>query len=634
MKNLYILNLWEYSVPIDIRVKEVGVMFNQFKRLLIGRPKKNRDLKDEKITKFKGLAILSSDALSSVAYGPEQILITLSVIGAVASWYTLPIAGAVLILLTALIMSYRQIIYAYPKGGGAYMVSKTNLGEKWGLLAGGSLLVDYILTVAVSISSGADAFVAAFPNLYHFKVLIACLLVLFILIMNLRGLTESATVLSYPVYLFIVGLIILIIVGTYRVAIGDIHPHMQSTVGTAVPGVTLFLLLKAFSSGASSLTGVEAISNAVTNFKDPAPKNAVKTLVMMGTILAVLLVGIVSLSYVYGIMPQTETTVLSQLASKIFGENVAFYFVQATTVMILVLAANTGFTAFPMLAASMSKDKYMPRMFIVRGDRLGYSNSIITLGVLAIILIIVFNGMTENLIPLYAVGVFIPFTLAQFGMVLKWTRERPKGWGIKLSFNLVGGTITFIVFMILLVTKFNQVWPILLFLPFVVLVFIRINVHYKNIADELRSDIDVHDIPVVDRSLAIVPIQSITTAVDKSIYYAQMLANNDVIAVHVTFGDEDEKAFMAKWKRHFPEVRLVILHSEYRSIIRPISRFIDKIRKKANDQNYLITVVVPEFIPKKPWHNLLHNQTSVRLKMHLIYQKNVILCTIPFKLMK
>mgnify|MGYP001940672211 FL=1 len=457
MKNLYILNLWEYSVPIDIRVKEVGVMFNQFKRLLIGRPKKNRDLKDEKITKFKGLAILSSDALSSVAYGPEQILITLSVIGAVASWYTLPIAGAVLILLTALIMSYRQIIYAYPKGGGAYMVSKTNLGEKWGLLAGGSLLVDYILTVAVSISSGADAFVAAFPNLYHFKVLIACLLVLFILIMNLRGLTESATVLSYPVYLFIVGLIILIIVGTYRVAIGDVHPHMQSTVGTAVPGVTLFLLLKAFSSGASSLTGVEAISNAVTNFKDPAPKNAVKTLVMMGTILAVLLVGIVSLSYVYGIMPQTETTVLSQLASKIFGENVAFYFVQATTVMILVLAANTGFTAFPMLAASMSKDKYMPRMFIVRGDRLGYSNSIITLGVLAIILIIVFNGMTENLIPLYAVGVFIPFTLAQFGMVLKWTRERPKGWSIKLSFNLVGGTITFIVFMILLVTKFNQV---------------------------------------------------------------------------------------------------------------------------------------------------------------------------------
>lgn len=609
-------------------------MFNQIKRLLIGRPKKNRDLKNEKITKFKALAILSSDALSSVAYGPEQILITLSIVGAVASWYTLPIAAGVLILLAALILSYRQIIYAYPKGGGAYMVSKTNLGEKWGLLAGGSLLVDYILTVAVSISSGADAFVAAFPGLYHHKVLIACLLVLFILILNLRGLTESATLLSYPVYLFIIGLVVLIVIGTWRVATGDIQPHMQSSIGTSVHGVTLFLLLKAFSSGASSLTGVEAISNAVTNFKDPAAKNAVKTLVTMGSILAFLLVGIVGLAYVYGVMPQAETTVLSQLASQIFGDNVAFYFVQATTVMILVLAANTGFTAFPMLAASMSKDKYMPRMFTVRGDRLGYSNSILVLGIFAIILIILFKGKTENLIPLYAVGVFIPFTLAQFGMVLKWFRERPKGWHAKLAVNTLGGTITFIVFMIFLITKFSHVWPILLFLPFFVSIFVRIKIHYRNVAEQLRSDKDVYDVPVVDRSLAIVPIMSITTVVDKSIYYAQMLANNDVIAVHVSFGDEDEKAFQEKWKQHYPDVRLIILHSEYRSIIRPISRFIDKIHRKAENQNYLITVVVPEFIPKKPWHHLLHNQTSLRLKMHLIYQKNVILCTIPFKLKK
>ncbi|PNZ61269.1 APC family permease [Staphylococcus aureus] len=521
-----------------------------------------------------------------MAYGPEQILITLSVVGAVATWYTLPIAGAVLILLAALIMSYRQIIYAYPKGGGAYMVSKTNLGEKWGLLAGGSLLVDYILTVAVSISSGADAFVAAFPSLYGHKVLIACLLVLFILILNLRGLTESATVLSYPVYLFIIGLVILIFIGTFRVATGDIQPHMHASVGTAVPGVTLFLLLKAFSSGASSLTGVEAISNAVTNFREPSANNA------------------------------------------------TFYFVQATTVMILVLAANTGFTAFPMLAASMSKDKYMPSMFTVRGDRLGYSNSIIILGVLAIILIIVFDGMTEDLIPLYAVGVFIPFTLAQFGMVIKWIHERPKNWLSKLFVNLLGGIVTFIVFMILLITKFSQVWPILIFLPFVVIFFLKINKHYRDIAEQLRSDIDVLNVDVVDRNLAIVLITSITTAVDKSIYYAQMLANNDVIAIHVSFGDEDEKAFQEKWKRHFPDVRLVILHSEYRSIIRPISRFIDKINRKANDQNYMITVVIPEFITKKCWHNLLHNQTSLRMKLYLIYQKNVNVCTIPFKLKK
>lgn len=608
-------------------------MFTQFKRLLIGKPKRNRDLKNEKISNFKALAILSSDALSSVAYGPEQILITLAVVGAVASWYTLPIACGVLILLAALILSYRQVIYAYPKGGGAYMVSKTNLGEKWGLVAGGSLLVDYILTVAVSISSGADAFVAAFPSLYHHKVLIACLLVLFILIMNLRGLTESATVLSYPVYLFIIGLIIMIVVGVWKVATGQAEPHMHATVGTAVPGVTLFLLLKAFSSGASSLTGVEAISNAVTNFKDPGPKNAVKTLIAMGSILAFLLVSIVGLAYWYGVMPETETTVLSQLAMNILGHNAGYYFVQATTVMILVLAANTGFTAFPMLAASMAKDKYMPRMFSVRGDRLGYSNSIITLGVGTILLIIIFDGKTENLIPLYAVGVFIPFTLAQYGMVLKWVRRRDKGWSRKLIANAIGGTITFIVFMIFLITKFSHVWPILIFLPLIVIVFLRIKGHYKDIAKQLKSTAMVQDMPIVDKNLALVPVSTITSAIDKSVYYAQMIAD-DVIAVHVSFGDEADKCFAEKWERHFPDVRLVILHSEYRSVIRPISRFIDKINKKANDKNYVITVVVPQFITKKSWHNFLHNQTSIRLKMHLFYQKNVILATVPFKLHK
>ncbi|ADC86713.1 APC family permease [Staphylococcus lugdunensis] len=608
-------------------------MFNQFKRLIIGKPKRNRELKNEKISKFKALAILSSDALSSVAYGPEQILLTLSIVGAAAAWYTLPIAVAVLILLAALTLSYRQIIYAYPKGGGAYMVSKSNLGEKWGLLAGGSLLVDYILTVAVSISSGADALVAAIPTLYSHKVLIACLLVLFILLLNLRGLTESATVLSYPVYLFIVGLIVMIIIGTFKVATGQAEPHMQSAVGTAVPGVSLFLLLKAFSSGASSLTGVEAISNAVTNFKEPGPNNAVKTLIAMGSILGFLLVGIVGLSYWYGILPQEETTVLSQLAKHVLGQNVAYYFVQATTVMILVLAANTGFTAFPMLAASMAKDKYMPVMFTARGDRLGYSNSIIVLGVLAIILIILFDGKTENLIPLYATGVFIPFTLAQFGMVIKWIKGREKGWAVKLIANAVGGTITFVVFMIFLITKFNQVWPILIFLPIVVIGFLKIRMHYRDIAEQLRSNAMIQDMPIVDKNLALVPISSITSAVDKSIYYAQMIAD-DVIAVHVSFGDKDETCLQNKWKAHFPDIRLVILRSEYRSVIRPISRFIDKINKKANDKNYVITVVVPQFVTKKPWHNFLHNQTSIRLKMHLFYQKNVILATIPYKLKK
>lgn len=609
------------------------MIFYHLKHMLIGKPKRNRELSHEKISKVKALAILSSDALSSVAYGPEQILITLTAVSAAATWFTLPITAGVLILLLALILSYRQIIYAYPEGGGAYVVTKYNLGEKMSLLAGGSLLVDYILTVAVSISSGADAFIAAFPNLYQHKVLIACLLVVIILVLNLRGLTDSTTVLSYPVYLFIFGMIVLILYGTFKVATGQAQPDMHASVGTAVPGVTLFLLLRAFSSGASSLTGIEAISNAVTSFHNPAPKNAVKTLIAMGSILAFLLVGIVGLSYWYGIVPHMETTVLSQLATHVFGQNVAFYFIQATTVLILVLAANTGFTAFPMLAANMAQDKYMPHMFTVRGDRLGYSNSMIILGSVAIVLIIAFKGATENLIPLYATGVFIPFTLAQYGMVVKWVRERPKGWLLKLSANALGGTITFIVFMIFLITKFSHVWPILIFLPFVVLVLLKIRSHYRDIAEQLRTEAQFKELKDVDKNLALIPVSSVSSIVDKSIEYAELTADR-TIAVHVSFDAAKDKAMQEKWKVHYPDIRLVILHSEYRSVARPLARFIDRIRSKAENEHFVITVIVPQFITNKPWQNLLHNQTGILLRWTLFYQKNCILAMIPMKLKK
>lgn len=607
------------------------MIFSLAKRLLIGKPKRNKELQNEKISNTKALAILSSDALSSVAYGPEQILIVLSVLGAVAAWYTLPLTIFILILLVTLVLSYRQVIYAYPEGGGAYTVSKHNLGEKWSLLAGGSLLVDYILTVAVSISSGTDAFVAVFPNLYDYRILIACTLVLFILILNLRGLTESATVLSYPVYLFIFGLITLIIVGVWKVSTGQVEPQQTSIIGHSAPGITLFLLLKAFSSGASSLTGVEAISNSVNNFKNPAPKNAVKTLTVMGGILAFMLIGIVFLTYYYGIMPQKETTVLSQLAKQVFGDNVAFYFIQATTVLILILAANTGFTAFPLLAANMAKDKYMPHMFVVRGDRLGYSNAIIILGIFAILLIIAFNGKTENLVPLYAVGVFIPFTLAQLGMVLKWITERPNHWPKKLIVNTFGALITFTILMILLITKFTHVWPILIFLPIVVFIFVAIHKHYIDISKQLDVDNLENEECVQSKNLAIIPISSITNAVKKSISYAQLTAD-DIIVVHVSIGETNDQKLQEKWQSLYPNIRLVIIHSEYRNVIKTITRFIDKINNKVKAENYMITVIIPQFITKKRWHNLLHNQASFMLKVHLFYRKNIVLSTIPYKL--
>ncbi|HYK74054.1 MAG TPA: APC family permease, partial [Pseudoneobacillus sp.] len=420
-------------------------MFSSLKRVLIGRPLKSTELGEHKLNKLKALAILSSDALSSVAYGPEQILLVLVTVSTIAYWYSIPIAIGVLVLLSALILSYRQIIHSYPNGGGAYVVSKENLGVNYGLIAGGSLLVDYILTVAVSVSAGTDAITSAFPSLHEHTVGISIFFVIFITILNLRGVTESASFLAYPVYLFVLALFILIGVGLYKIVTGEVPSNLHAPIGTPVAGISLFLLLKAFASGSSALTGVEAISNAIPNFKDPAPKNAAKTLTAMGLLLALLFSGIIFLAYYYGVSPKVEETVVSQIAEETFGRNFMYFFIQGTTALILILAANTGYSAFPMLAYSLAKDKYIPRMFTMRGDRLGYSNGIITLGIASILLIVVFKGHTEQLIPLYAVGVFIPFTLSQTGMTLKWIREKPKGWIFKLLANSTGAIISLVV---------------------------------------------------------------------------------------------------------------------------------------------------------------------------------------------
>ncbi|GKU82224.1 APC family permease [Niallia sp. NCCP-28] len=602
------------------------------KRIVIGKPLKTRELGDQKINKLKALAILSSDALSSVAYGTEQILIVLAGIGFLAYWYSIPIAVGILVLLTALILSYRQIIYAYPKGGGAYIVSKKNIGENAGLIAGGSLLVDYILTVAVSISAGTDAITSAFPNLHGYNVPIACLLVLFITILNLRGVTESASILAYPVYLFVLALIILLGKGLLDVLNGHVPQSLHTPIGTAVPGISLFLLLKAFSSGCSALTGVEAISNAVPSFKEPSAKNAVRTLTMMGIILAVLFSGITFLAFWYGISPKAEETVVSQIASAIFGRNLFYYFIQVTTALILVLAANTGFAAFPLLAVNLAADKYMPRIFTIRGDRLGYSNGIVTLGAASILLIIIFGGHTEMLIPLYAVGVFIPFTLSQSGMIRKWAKEKPPGWQLKLSINLIGALITFTVLIILFTTKFLQVWPVFIFLPIIVFVFHKINSHYKDVANQLRIE-GAYCREKMKGNIVILPVAGITKVVENSLAYAETVGDT-VIAVYVAFDRESEKKMEEKWNVYRPDIRLVTLHSQYRSLIRPLRRFIDVIEEKGEEHQNSVTVIVPQFITKKSWHNILHNQSSLLLKAHLLYRRNVIVTTVPYHLKK
>lgn len=608
-------------------------MISSIKRFLIGRPLKSNELGEQKLNKTKALAILSSDALSSVAYGPEQILIVLVTLGTVAFWYSIPIAVGVLILLTALILSYRQIIFAYPHGGGAYVVSKSNLGVNPGLIAGGSLLVDYILTVAVSVSAGSDAITSAFPALHDYNVEITIVFVIFLTILNLRGVTESASVLAYPVYLFVLALFILIVVGIYHILTGGVSPELHSPIGTPVAGISLFLLLRAFASGSSALTGVEAISNAIPNFKDPAPKNAAKTLVMMGVLLAILFSGIVLLAYFYGIDPRAEVTVVSQIAEATFGRNFMYFFIQGTTALILILAANTGYSAFPLLAVNLAKDKFIPRVFLSRGDRLGYSNGIIILGIASIILIVAFHAETEHLIPLYAVGVFVPFTLSQTGMMVKWFREKPEGWVPKFIINTTGAVISFTVTMMFFLTKFSQVWAILIFVPIIVFIFHRIRKHYEDVGDQLRLTTCESTVSI-EGNVILVPVAGMTTVVENSLNYAKGLSPDQIIAVYVSFERDDEKKFEEKWKKWQPDVRLVTLHSHYRSIINPLTKFIDTVEHKATEANYQVTVVIPQFIPKKGWHNILHNQSGIMIRTLLLFRRHVAVTTVPYHLKK
>lgn len=527
------------------------------KRLFIGKPLKSAENDEHKLSRFAALALLSSDALSSIAYGTEQIVVVLVTLSAAAIWYSLPIAAFVIILLISLTLSYRQIIHAYPHGGGAYVVSSENLGRNAGLLAGGSLLVDYMLTVAVSVSAGAEAIISAIPALYGHQVAISIGIVILITLMNLRGLRESASFLMLPVYSFIAIITLLIVVGLFKIVTGAQPLNATALPGAVVPGISIALVLRAFSSGSSSLTGVEAISNAVPFFKKPRAKNAAGTLALMATILGFFFVGITFINYWYGIVPKEEVTVLSQIGKAVFGQNILYYLLQFATALILAVAANTGFSAFPVLAYNLAKDKFMPHMYMDRGDRLGYSNGILTLAAGSIVLLLIFQGSTERLIPLYSIGVFIPFALSQSGMVVKWRKET-KNWLPKSIANIVG-----------------------------------------------------------------------------ALNYARSIGDY-VVAMHVSMDEnvEKEKEIQEEFKKHFPDVRLSIVHSSYRSLQNPILRYVDLVSKNATKHNYSTTVLVPQFVPNKRWQNILHNQTSLRLRIRLAWRENIIVATYSYHLKK
>ncbi|EGP5144274.1 APC family permease [Enterococcus faecium] len=603
------------------------------KRLLVGKPLKSAENDEHKLTRFAALALLSSDALSSIAYGTEQIVVVLVALSAAAIWYSLPIAAFVIILLISLTLSYRQIIHAYPHGGGAYVVSSENLGKNAGLISGGSLLIDYMLTVAVSVSAGAEAITSAVPALYGHQVAISVTIVLLLMMLNLRGLIESASFLLFPVYTFILVISLLIVVGLYNIVTGAVPLQATALPGAAVPGVSIALILRAFSSGSSSLTGVEAISNAVPFFKKPRAKNAAATLTMMALILGFFFVGITFINYWYGIVPEKEVTVLSQIGKAVFGHGILYYVLQFATALILAVAANTGFSAFPVLAYNLAKDKFMPHMYQDRGDRLGYSNGIITLALGSIVLLFIFHGSTERLIPLYSIGVFIPFALSQTGMVVKWKKEG-KRWLSKSIANITGAFISYAIIAILFVYRLGDIWPFFIIMPIVMFIFYKIHDHYKKVAEQLRleNDAKLHD---YDGNTVLVLVGNVTRVNIGALNYARSIGDY-VVAMHVSLDEdvEKEKEIEAEFKKHFPDVRFSIVHSSYRSIENPIIRYVDIVSKNAAKQNYTTTVLIPQFVPNRRWQNILHNQTSLRLRLRLSWRENIVVSTYSYHLKK
>lgn len=611
--------------------------WRNLKRILVGRPLSTDVAQGERIGRLPGLAVFSSDALSSVAYAVEEILIVLAPVGAVALAFSVPVAAAIVVVLFLVVMSYRQVIPAYPHGGGSYSVAKENLGTMPGLVAAASLLVDYTLTVAVSVAAGIAAVTSAIPVLYEHRVALAVLCVALVALANLRGVRESAAVLSIPTYGFILSLLGLLAVGAFRWATGTLphatYPESVYAVatGAAAPALTLFLVLRAFSSGCTAMTGVEAIANGVTSFKEPAAKNAVDTLTMLAVILAVLFVGTTVLAHALGVVPVAGETIISQIGRLVVGGGPFYFAVQLFTAMVLLLAANTCFAAFPSLSSILAEDRFMPRQLAHRGDRLVYSNGILILSFLACALIVIFRGDTHALIPLYAIGVFLSFTLSQLGMVRRALRLRGARWVRTLLISGTGVLATALVVGIFTATKFLQgAWMVVVVIPLLILFFLMLKDHYAQFGKALAMEEWSAVAP--RRHTAIVPVSGIHRGVANALTYA-LSVSKDVRAVYITEHPQDGERMEEQWALWDNGVPLVVLESPYRSVVGPLMRYIDQVDEEfQNDVGALVTVVLPEIVPSKWWHHLLHNNTALLVKGALLFRRGKIVVSVPYHL--
>jgi amino acid transporter len=600
-----------------------------FKRIVVGRPIPSRLAHHERLSKATGLAVLSSDALSSVAYATEEIVRVLVLAGASALWLATPIGAVIAALLLLVTFSYRQTIHAYPNGGGAYIVARENIGIMAGLVAGASLLVDYVLTVAVSTAAGVAALTSAFPEWYEHRVALGLAFMGLLMVGNLRGVRESGRIFALPTYFFLATMLALLAVGAARVLSGTVPAAPAETVPGTVGVLSVFLVLRAFANGCTAMTGVEAISNGVPAFRPPEAKNAATTLMIMAGLCVTLFMGTTLLAHAYQIVPAPDETVVSQLARAVFGgRGFAYYAVQAGTSLILVLAANTAYQDFPRLASVMARDGFLPRQFRNQGDRLAFSNGIMVLSGFAAVLLVVFQGDTHALIPLYMIGVFVSFSLSQAGMFLKWKREGGPGWRSHALLNGVGAVSTTIVLVIVAVTKFAEgAWIIVGLIPLLVLHLRGVRRHYDSVAAQLSLKEWIPD--ALYRNTVVVPISGVHRAVVRALQYARSLSP-DVRAVYVETDPATTPKIQADWDKWGEGVPLVVRTSPYRSLMEPLLDYIEEIDAERPDD--FVTVVLPEFVPSRWWHHLLHNQRALFIKGALLFKPNTIVISVPYHL--
>jgi amino acid transporter len=600
---------------------------SRLKQWLVGTPLSNIAERHQRLSKTLGLAVFSSDALSSVAYATEEILLVLMLAGAAALAWSLPIGLAIVALLVIVSTSYWQTIQAYPGGGGSYIVARENLGTIPSLTAGAALLIDYVLTVAVSAAAGVAAFTSAVPGLREHRIAIGILAIAIITLANLRGVKESGTIFAVPTYGFIACVALLIGWGAVGVVVAGAPAHPVE-MPAATHSLSLLLILRAFSSGCTALTGIEAISDGVPAFKPPESRNAGLTLVAMTLILGTMFAGITFLAHTYGVVPREDQTVVSQIARHVFGGGVLYYVIQAFTALILFVAANTAFADFPRLSSFLARDRFLPRQLANRGDRLVFSNGIVTLGVLAAALLAAFGGETHALIPLYAVGVFLSFTVSQSGMVARWRRARGPGWRRQLAINATGAVATGGVALIIGVTKFvHGAWIVVLLIPLLIVAFLRIRAHYDVVVRQLSLEGYEPSAPVPPR--IIVPIGGVHRATVRAVEYARTL-NEHVTAVYIDqYGDANR--VLERWGEWGHGTPIVVLTSPYRSMVGPLLDYIGRIREAQGGKG-LVTVVLPEFMPSRWWQHFLHNQSALLLKGALLFRRDVVVVNVPFHL--